>query len=92
MSIKIKDLKVGDIIYQSNQRVTMEVEVKTSPEFKQNDAYLQWSFIGKTCDGEIEFMETEGLEHYGPKLSRQVDYTGDIYKIDGTIEEYSLNE
>jgi hypothetical protein len=91
MSLRIKDLKIGDIIYESNQRITMEIEVLASPEFKQVGEHKQWSFIGRCCNGEIDFLVTEGLEHYGAKLSRQVEYIGDIHKLDGTIEEYNLN-
>lgn len=85
MRVDIKDLKKGDIVYVSNQRSTHEVEVASDPILKQKGEYSQWSFDGKTCDGIDEFMETVGLEHYGPKLSREPEYMGDLYKINGEV-------
>jgi len=85
MSVNIKDLKKGDIVYENAYNRTYEVRVEEDPVGRENGEFFQWSFQGRNCNGVMEFMETVGLEHYGPKLSREPEYMGDLYKINGEI-------
>ena len=81
--IKYKELKIGDVFYEygsfSAVRKFKVIEEPTTKlvEMLGNDL-TQWTWVGESEDGvKVHFAVTEGLEHYGPKLS----YSGDDYYV-----------
>jgi len=86
MSLKFSELHVGDRIFEEYFRTSYEVEVLTEPDFDPTDGG-KWCFKGMTVSGEIDFMMTEGLEHYGPRLERSAMYARVEY-LDGTKYDY----
>lgn len=77
---EVKDLKVGDIIYECEYGTNIEVRVLSTPGRSQATEHLdyrtQWSWKAEnTQTGEvIDYLLTEGLSHYGPRLYRQPQY------------------
>lgn len=68
------DFKVGDVFYESDYCGTVKLQVSTLPSVEEVDIFdekhRQVSFKATMIEGgkEVEFLMTEGLEHYGPKL------------------------
>jgi hypothetical protein len=68
----IKDIKKGDKLYC---RDTMEEAWVATEDAKYITEEDQWQVHLTFRDGEPErFMETTGLEHYGPKLTSEPTY------------------
>lgn len=93
--MKFSKINKGDIVYESCKyaRLTIEIKVLTQPESEEIESFgnkkaLRWSFKGQTAKGKIGFMETEGCEHYGPRLSDYPEYSFPVLKLDGTKEEF----
>ena len=74
----LEDIKIGDIHYEYEHGHGIKVEVITTPERKNSDRVgYQWSWKAKVLEDSAKTMEideiidyliTEGYEHYGPKL------------------------
>jgi hypothetical protein len=77
---EVKDLKIGDVIYECEYGMNIEVRVVSVPVGSESSDALgkrqQWAWIGEnTQTGDrIEYLLTEGLSHYGPRLYRQPQY------------------
>lgn len=77
---EVKDLKIGDLIYECEYGMNIEVRVASVPVGAESSDALgkrqQWAWIGEnTQTGQrIEYLLTEGLSHYGPRLYRQPQY------------------
>lgn len=68
-----KDIKKGDILWESNQFVNIQFKVIDNPKLKDGS----WSWRGKTSKrGIIDFVWNERYSHYGPKIYSQPVYQG----------------
>lgn len=67
--IDIKNIKQGTLFYEKNEEYIALEDAYISS--KLDNQYKQYSVNGKhTTHGHVvDFMETETLEHYGPKLT-----------------------
>lgn len=77
--LQLKDLKVGNIFYECQYGINIEFEVSEVPVSStvnlMGKERTQWTWKAKTKKGiEEDFLLTEGLEHYGPKLYRAPQY------------------
>ena len=79
--IDYKNLKMGDVFYEYNPYAagTLMYTVTEEPESQLVDLLgndmTQWKWVGTDENGnKRNFLVTEGLEHYGPKLSYEPDY------------------
>lgn len=69
--------KVGDIFYECQYGANLEARVTEAPTLKTlEDGRRQWSWTAEnTQNGEkIEYLVTEGLEHYGPRIYEEPQY------------------
>lgn len=81
MSILDKDipsLKVGDVIYECGAGMNIEVRVTEQPT-ETNDGpdgrkRWRWNAVNTQSGQEINYLLTEGLSHYGPRLYRSPQY------------------
>ena len=77
---ELKDLKVGDVIYECEYGTNIEVRLTSAPTSAESSEALgkrtQWRWTAEnTQTGEvIDYLLTEGLSHYGPRLYRQPQY------------------
>lgn len=75
---EIPTLEVGDIIYECEARFgNLEAKVTEKPtETVTEDGKKQWRWAAEnTQDGsKIDYLITEGLSHYGPRIYRQPQY------------------
>jgi hypothetical protein len=74
---EVKDLKAGDVIYECQYATNIEVRLKSAPKLiGMVDGRNQWEWCGEnTQTGEvIDYLLTEGLSHYGPRLYRKPQY------------------
>ncbi len=88
MSIDYKEIKVGDIHYEYSCGIEIIVEVISEPTKKIYDNHngkdryqYKWSSKitksnGMTIGSVVDYVITEGLEHYGPKLYDYQAYIG----------------
>lgn len=67
-------MKKGDVLWESGQCGSTEFIVKDDPTF--NDG--KWEWIGITDNGEVEYLITEGAEHYGPRIYKVPVYGGNL--------------
>ena len=81
MRLKIKDIKCGDIFWEKSRKFKAVSDVRRTIVLlgKNNDPHNQYSILGKEikrklASPNVVFSETEGLEHYGPKLSDSNNY------------------
>lgn len=65
-NVVVEDIKVGDIHYEYDYGVQLKVQVVTAP-VKNRD---QWSWKSKQVSNgtPIDYLITEGMSHYAPKL------------------------
>jgi hypothetical protein len=71
----LSELQVGDVFYERHLRLEV-VDVPTKTWSETLEAF-KWQWKAKTEDGrEIEYLITEGHEHYGPQLS---DYPAYVF-------------
>lgn len=71
------DIKVGDIFYECEAGMNIEAKVTVAPIVSNEfEGRKQWSWKAEnTQNGDtIDYLITEGLEHYGPRLYRQPQY------------------
>lgn len=69
--------KVGDIFYECQSGANIEARVIEAPKkLVTGDGQTQWSWAAEnTQNGErIDYLMTEGLPHYGPRLYREPQY------------------
>jgi len=71
MRINIKDIKKGQVFWEKWKRF-----VATSDPIQVESTFgEQWTIQGRDKKGQlIDFTETEGYSHYGPKLSTENEY------------------
>lgn len=80
MSIRdseISSLAIGDIIYECEMGMNIEARVTSSPtETTTDDGKRQWRWTAEnTQNGKvINYLLTEGMSHYGPRLYRMPQY------------------
>lgn len=72
--LRFSDLREGDVIYEDGFGSSVQVKVLDEPVKEINGEYTQWTFNGQTANGVVPYLITEGMEHYGPRLSRQPNY------------------
>ena len=67
--LRIKEIKKGETFYERGEKFIALEDAKKS----QEGGLTQWSVPGRSAvKGElIAFLETEGAEHYGPRLERE---------------------
>ena len=73
MAIDYKNLKIGDTFWECGYRTNVEYTVTDPPKvdtvYFEDREVNQWAWKAISTDGnEIDFLITEGFEHYGPKL------------------------
>ena len=69
--LDFSEIHGGDILYEEGPDLSLQVKVLTEPVRSENADMVQWTFDGETSYGVIPYLMTEGLSHYGPRLSRQ---------------------
>lgn len=80
MRLHPKDLTLGTIFYEYAYGISVAYEVteevKTSSYYDLARTREQWIWKAKDVETgeEIEFLVTEGLEHYGPKIYKEPSY------------------
>lgn len=74
---ELKNMKIGEVYYESSQYSNIKFTVKTNPVEKISGDLTQLTWIGSVKDVEdIEFLTTKGLEHYGVKIYTFPAYIG----------------
>ena len=84
---EIPDLKVGDVIYECEGGINIEVRVESVPvEEEGHEGRRFWCWTAEnTQDGTtINYSLTEGLSCYGPRLYRSPQYA----RIDPKTKEF----
>jgi hypothetical protein len=71
MRINIKDIKKGQVFWEKwKEFVATSDPIQVESTFGE-----QWTIQGRDKKGQlIDFTETEGYSHYGPKLSTENEY------------------
>lgn len=66
----IKSLKIGDRVCEAEYGAVIHCEVKSIPVCSKNEHGTQWSWVMTDEDTghDVDYLVTEGLMHYGPKL------------------------
>lgn len=67
----LEDIKIGDTHYESEYGHTITSIVETKPErIVTEDGDVQWRWTSKIVGSEVpvNYLVTEGFEHYGPNL------------------------
>lgn len=73
-----KNLKDGDVFYECEYGMSYQYKVVGDVQITMyedtNTERHQWQWKGVSPDGrEVDFLVTEGFEHYGPKLYSEPD-------------------
>lgn len=75
---EIPGLQVGDIFYECEYGTNIEARITSAPveSFSESLGKRQWKWTAEnTQNGKvIDYLLTEGLSHYGPRLYRQPQY------------------
>lgn len=77
---EIQNLQIGDVIYECEYGMNIEVRVTSVPTSSVSTEALgkrtQWHWTAEnTQTGQvIDYLLTEGLSHYGPRLYRRPEY------------------
>lgn len=74
-NIIVEDIKVGDIHYEFEYGVGIEIEVISEP-IKNDKSVWTWKSINRKTGQEIDYSVIEGLEHYSANL-----YDYKAYKV-----------
>jgi hypothetical protein len=68
---EVRNLKIGDIVYECQYGTNIRTEIKTTPEesvgVDEKPAW-KWTAVNTVTGETINYMLTEGLGHYGPRL------------------------
>lgn len=76
-NVIVNEIKVGDIHYEYEYGIGIELEVVEAPT---RDDKGVWTWVSKRKNGElINYLVTEGLTHYGPNLYDYKAYTVNVY-------------
>ena len=76
---ELKEMKVGEVYYESSQYGNIKFTVKSAPVETYNEGLQrnQIRWVGAVEGSEdIHFLTTEGLEHYGPRIYDFPAYVG----------------
>lgn len=61
-----QQLNVGDIFFESGYGTELQLQTLTKPQRSDTG---QWTWKAKCTDGRtIEYLISEGFEHYGPSI------------------------
>ena len=74
---EIPSLKVGDIFYECGGGMNLEARVTEAPVEQEGHGgrrQWRWKAINTQNGQEIDYLLTEGLSHYGPRLYRGPQY------------------
>lgn len=71
----IENIKIGDIHYEFDYGFGIKSVVLTTP-VRNNENQWTWTSKNVYTGEEIEYLVTEGFEHYGPKI-----YDYEAYKV-----------
>jgi hypothetical protein len=76
--VVVNDIEVGDKLYEIEYGSYIECVVLSKPKRTESGSYVQWTWeVKNTLTGKtVEYLITEGLEHYGPKLYNELVYEG----------------
>lgn len=66
-NIIIENIKIGDIHYEFDYGFGIKCEVLTLP-VRNDDGQWEWKSKNLNTGEKIDYLITEGFEHYGPKL------------------------
>ena len=67
----LEDIKIGDTLYEYEYGHCIKSVVLSQPKRKETaDGEIQWTWTSEICGTEdtIDYMLTEGYQHYGPNL------------------------
>jgi hypothetical protein len=74
MRIHPRDLKMNDIFYECEYGKNMKMIVTEKPALIEGDRN-KWAWKAMCSNGYIyDYLITEGLEHYGPKIYSVPEY------------------
>lgn len=77
MSLKLTDLKIGDVFYECKSGVNVEAKVTeavTEHEGYEGRKEWRWTAVNTQNGEEIAYLITDGFSHYGPRLYNQPQY------------------
>lgn len=73
----VKALKIGDVVYEceggNNLRARVETEVVEGKGYEDRRT-LSFKAVNTENNASIDYLLTEGLTHYGPRLYDQPQY------------------
>lgn len=76
---EIPTLKVGDVFYECEAGINIEARVTEAPVESigfEDRKQWRWKAVNTQNGKEIDYLLTEGLSHYGPRLYRSPQYCG----------------
>ncbi len=85
--ITLNELKIGDTLYEYGYGLELITKVITTPISTDieinNKLYKQWSWksMVQNSNAIVDYVITEGMEHYGPKLYDYPAYSKTQYGI-----------
>lgn len=68
---EIRNLKIGEVIYECEAGMNIEtriIEQPTESEWPDGRKQWRWRAVNTQNGKEIDYLMTEGLSHYGPRL------------------------
>lgn len=81
MSIRdseIQNFKIGDVFYECEMGMNIEARVTSEPvaTFSEGLDKRQWTWTAENTQNgkQINYLLTEGMSHYGPRLYRMPQY------------------
>jgi len=79
-----RDIHKGDILWESGQYGSIQFEVLNEPTHVDG----KWEWKARTTKhGVVDYLITDGMEHYGPEIYRNVVYAFGIEPLEDTDEE-----
>ena len=66
-NVIVENIKVGDTHYEFEYGMGIKCEVITLP-IRDDKGFWTWKSKNITTDGEIDYLVTEGMEHYSSNL------------------------
>lgn len=88
---QLKSIKLGDTLFECQSGINQEFEVSEEPRevFNESLDSNQLSWKGINPDGEtVNFMITEKLSHYGPRIYNHKAYTEPNDFKDGVLKSH----
>src|SRR5438128_990324 len=69
---KLSKMKIGDVFYECEMGLNIRSRVMSEPVVS-NDGYegrrvLRWAAENTEDGSSVDYMLTEGLDHYGPRI------------------------